>query len=103
MPLSAQVSISAPTASRMKIAERPVLTLATAASRRSTIEWPWRQATQVATSEQKTSATWLGPAAAASPNRKRERPSRPTNAATGTRAAARPSGSDVLDRLTRMA
>ena len=62
VPLIAQVPISAPTASRMKIAGSPVVTLATAASRRSAIEWPCRQATKVATIAQKTSATWFGPA-----------------------------------------
>ena len=45
VPLSAQVPISAPTASRMKIADRPVVTLATAASRSASIVWPCRQAT----------------------------------------------------------
>ena len=74
----------------MKIAVRPVVTLATAASRSASTVWPCRQATKVATIAQKTSATWFGPAAAASPKRKNDRPSRKTSAATGTSAAARP-------------
>ena len=69
VPLIGQVPIRAPTASRMKIAVRPVETLAIAASRRSATEWPRRQATSIATSAQKMSAIWFGPAAAASPNR----------------------------------
>ena len=54
VPLSAQVPIRAPTDSRMKIAGSPAVTLATAASRRSSIEWPCRHATAIARSEQKT-------------------------------------------------
>ena len=69
VPLSAQVPIRAPTDSRMKMAGSPAVTLATAASRRSAMEWPCHQATAIATIEQKTSATWFGPEAAASPNR----------------------------------
>ena len=98
VPLSAQVPISAPTDSRMKIAGSPAVTLATAASRRSSIECPCRQATAIARIEQKTSATWFGPDAAASPNRKNDSPSRPTSATTGTSAAARPRGTGVSGR-----
>ena len=92
VPLIAQVPISAPTASRMKIAVRPVETLAIPASRRSATEWPRRQATKEATIAQKTSAIWFGPAAAASPKSTKDNPSRPTSVATGTRAATRPGG-----------
>ena len=103
VPPRAQVPISAPTARRMKIAGSPAMTLATAASRKSSIEWPCRQATVMARIEQKTSATWFGPDAASSPNRKNDSPSNPTSATTGTSAAARPSGSGVVDRSARMA
>ena len=98
VPLSAQVPISAPTASRMKTADSPVVTLATAASRSASIVWPCRQATKAAMIAQKTSATWFGPAAAASPKRKNDSPSRKTSAATGTSAAARPRGLGVSGR-----
>src|SRR3954447_12675786 len=76
----------------MKIAVRPVFTLATAASRSSAIECPLRHATNTAMSEQNTRAIWFGPAAAASPNRKKERPSSPTKATTGTNAGSKPRG-----------
>jgi len=65
----AQVPISAPTASRMKIAPMPELTLAIAASRRESSVWPRRQPMNATIMVATVSATWLGPPAPASPNR----------------------------------
>ena len=70
MPLIAQVPISAPTANRMKIAPMPVATLSVAASPRDSSEWPRRQPMNTAIIVATTSATWFGPTAPASPNRK---------------------------------
>ena len=64
-----QVPISAPTASRMKMAltmeDRPLRP----ASAISSQVWPFRRMTKPVTIEQITSATWSGPSRALSPNR----------------------------------
>ncbi len=52
------------------MAPMPVLTLLVAASPSDSSEWPRRQPMNTAIMVATTSATWFGPAAPASPNRK---------------------------------
>ena len=59
--------MSEPTASRMKIAPMPELTLATAASWSEASVWPRRRAMTTAIMVATDSATWLGPLAPPSP------------------------------------
>jgi hypothetical protein len=70
VPLSAQVPINPPTANRMKIAPMPVATLSAEALPSTSSEWPRRQPMNTAIIVAITSATWFGPTAPASPNRK---------------------------------
>ena len=67
VPLSAQVPISAPTASRMKMAESPAATPSIVAWRNPDHGMPFLVATPPAIRAAKTKATWLGPCAAFSP------------------------------------
>ncbi len=97
----AQVPIRAPTASRMKIAPIPELTLAIAASRSDSVEWPRRQPMKATIIVATVSATWLGPLAPASPNRTYESATSPIRLKTAIRASVSVSGWGLSGLLTR--
>ena len=88
MPDRFHVPISAPTASRMNTA---LVIEVTRVGRRSTSahRWPFLSTMSAAIIAQSTSATWIGPSSASSPNRASDPPISATSATSGSRASSR--------------
>ena len=88
VPAMFQVPISAPTASRMKIAPMADVTPPTAASATPATVYPFLNAIRLANAALRSSATWSGPLVASIPNRAMVSASSPISTTIGSTASS---------------